>query len=196
MWTRSVAPSVKTRCASSPSLTIRRWWKGFSATWALGTTRRPDRPRRAPQFLPVDALRQAWQDGAAMNESEKQFSFTRAASSTSGRAKNQFAISFSNAKATFAVGGSDIVIEAPKMKRKMSAAGRAATRAAAWEFKERGSVLVKQHLIHAVECGIVCVHRYRHKVGAWNGTNTFTCRVPPAAIFLNNEPRVFENLFQ
>ena len=36
---------------------------------------------------------QVWQDGAAMNESEKQFSFTRAASSTSGRAKNQIPIS-------------------------------------------------------------------------------------------------------
>ena len=34
-----------------------------------------------------------WQDGAGMNESEKQFSFTRAASSTSGRAKNQIPIS-------------------------------------------------------------------------------------------------------
>jgi hypothetical protein len=30
--------------------------------------------------------------GAGMNESEKQFSFTRAASSTSGRAKNQIPI--------------------------------------------------------------------------------------------------------
>jgi hypothetical protein len=30
------------------------------------------------QNLPLDALRQAWQDGTAMNESEKQFSFTRA----------------------------------------------------------------------------------------------------------------------
>jgi hypothetical protein len=47
------------------------------------------------QKLSVDALRQAWQDGAAMNESEKQFSFTRAASSTSGRAKKQILISFS-----------------------------------------------------------------------------------------------------
>src|ERR1035441_2002534 len=41
------------------------------------------------QNLPIDALHQVWQNGAAMNESEKQFSFTRAASSTSGRAKNQ-----------------------------------------------------------------------------------------------------------
>ena len=38
----------------------------------------------------LDALSQVWQDGAAMNESEKQFSFTRAASSTSGRAKSKF----------------------------------------------------------------------------------------------------------
>jgi hypothetical protein len=38
--------------------------------------------------LPVDALSQVWQDGAAMNESEKQFSFTRAALSTGGRAKS------------------------------------------------------------------------------------------------------------
>jgi hypothetical protein len=43
--------------------------------------------------LPVAALHQLRQDGAGMNESEKQFSFTRAASSTSGRAKNQISIS-------------------------------------------------------------------------------------------------------
>jgi hypothetical protein len=43
--------------------------------------------------LPVDALGPVWQDGAAMNESEKQFSFTRAASSTSGR-ENQILISY------------------------------------------------------------------------------------------------------
>jgi hypothetical protein len=41
------------------------------------------------QDLPVAALHQFWQDGAATNESEKQFPFTRAASSTSRRAKNQ-----------------------------------------------------------------------------------------------------------
>src|ERR1035441_3227704 len=46
-----------------------------------------------------DALRQDWQDGVAMNESEKQFSFTRAASSTSGRARKQFPISM-NVSAT------------------------------------------------------------------------------------------------
>jgi ELWxxDGT repeat protein len=45
------------------------------------------------QNLPIDALRQAWQDGAAMNENEKQFSFTRAASITSGRAQKQIFIS-------------------------------------------------------------------------------------------------------
>ena len=40
------------------------------------------------QDLPVDALRQVWQYGAAMIESEQQFSFTRAASSASGCAKS------------------------------------------------------------------------------------------------------------
>src|ERR1017187_3864504 len=43
--------------------------------------------------LPFEALHQLWQDGAGMNESEKQFSFTRAAPSTSGRAKKQIPIS-------------------------------------------------------------------------------------------------------
>jgi len=47
------------------------------------------RPPEYRQNLPVDALRQYWQDGAAMNESEKQFSFTRVVSSTSGRARKQ-----------------------------------------------------------------------------------------------------------
>jgi hypothetical protein len=46
--------------------------------------------------MPVAALHQICQDGAAMNESEKQLSFTRAASSTSGRAKNQIPISSEN----------------------------------------------------------------------------------------------------
>src|ERR1035441_6601344 len=41
------------------------------------------------QTLPVDALHHLGQDGAGMNESEKQFSLPRAASSTSGCAKNQ-----------------------------------------------------------------------------------------------------------
>ena len=37
------------RCASSPSLTTRGWWRRSSATWAPGTTRRPGRlPTRAP----------------------------------------------------------------------------------------------------------------------------------------------------
>jgi hypothetical protein len=48
---------------------------------------KPPEPR---QNLPVDALRQVWQDRAAMNESEKQFSLTRAALSTCGRAKSKF----------------------------------------------------------------------------------------------------------
>jgi hypothetical protein len=43
--------------------------------------------------LPVVALHQPWQDGAGMNECEKQFSFTRAASSTSRCAKTQIPIS-------------------------------------------------------------------------------------------------------
>ena len=42
------------------------------------------------QNLPADAIHQLWQDGAGMNESEKQFSFTRAASSTSGAVKSKF----------------------------------------------------------------------------------------------------------
>jgi hypothetical protein len=51
------------------------------------------KPPENRQNLPVVALHQLWQDGAGMNENEKQFSFTRAASSTSGRAKNQIPIS-------------------------------------------------------------------------------------------------------
>src|ERR1035441_10642897 len=58
--------------------------------YGLGDGAKPPENR---QTLPVDALHQLWQDGAGMNESEKQFSFTRAASSTSGRAKNQIPIS-------------------------------------------------------------------------------------------------------
>src|ERR1035437_9138779 len=53
------------------------------------------KPPDHQQELPVAALHQLWQDGAGMNESEKQFSFTRAASSTCGRAKNQIPISSS-----------------------------------------------------------------------------------------------------
>jgi hypothetical protein len=48
------------------------------------------KPPENLQNLPVDALHQLWQDGAEMNESEKQFSFTRAASSISGRPKSKF----------------------------------------------------------------------------------------------------------
>jgi len=51
-------------------------------------------PQAIRQNLPVDALRQVWQDGAAMNEGEKQFSFTRAAPSKSAPAKNQILISY------------------------------------------------------------------------------------------------------
>jgi hypothetical protein len=51
------------------------------------------KPPENRQNLPVAALHQLWQDGAGMNESEKQFSFTRAASKTSGRANNQIPIS-------------------------------------------------------------------------------------------------------
>jgi hypothetical protein len=54
--------------------------------YGLGDGAKPPETR---QHLPVAALHQLWQDGAGMNESEKQFSFTRATSSTSGRAKNQ-----------------------------------------------------------------------------------------------------------
>jgi hypothetical protein len=53
--------------------------------YGLGDGAKPPENR---QNLPVAALHQLWQDGPGMNESEKQFSFTRAASSTSGRAKS------------------------------------------------------------------------------------------------------------
>ena len=46
-------------------------------------------PPESRQILSVDALRQVSQDGAAVNESEKQFSFTRAAPITGGRAKTK-----------------------------------------------------------------------------------------------------------
>jgi len=46
-------------------------------------------PRETRRTLPVDAVRHGWENGAAINESEKQFSFTRGAPSASGRAKNQ-----------------------------------------------------------------------------------------------------------
>jgi hypothetical protein len=76
---------------------------GIALLLADGPTARPLPPAYAPgdgakppenrQSSPVAALHELWQDGAGMNESEKQFSFTRAASSTSGRAKNQIPIS-------------------------------------------------------------------------------------------------------
>src|ERR1035437_4675323 len=53
-------------------------------------------PRETRQNLPVDALRPVWQEWDGMNESEKQFSFTRVASSTNGHAKKQIPISKSN----------------------------------------------------------------------------------------------------
>ena len=59
--------------------------------YGLGDGAKPPENR---QNLPVVALHQLWQDRAGMNESEKQFSFTRAASSTCGRANNQILISF------------------------------------------------------------------------------------------------------
>ena len=46
-------------------------------------------PPENRQNSPVDALRQGWQN-RAMNESEKQFFFTRATLSTGGRAKSKF----------------------------------------------------------------------------------------------------------
>jgi hypothetical protein len=61
--------------------------------YGLGDGAKPPENRRN---LPVDALHQLWQDGAGMNESEKQFSFTIVASSASGRAKNQIPISCQN----------------------------------------------------------------------------------------------------
>jgi hypothetical protein len=44
--------------------------------YGLGDGAKPPETR---QDLPVAALGTVWQDGAGMNESEKQFSFTRAA---------------------------------------------------------------------------------------------------------------------
>jgi hypothetical protein len=58
--------------------------------YGLGDGAKPPENR---QNLPIDALHQLWQDGVGMNENEKQFSFTRAASITGGRAKNQIPIS-------------------------------------------------------------------------------------------------------
>ena len=59
------------------------------------------KPAKLPrQNFPVDALRPVWQNGAAMAESENQFSLTRAASSTSGRVKKQIPISHTPAFGT------------------------------------------------------------------------------------------------
>src|ERR1035441_830885 len=58
--------------------------------YGLGDGAKPPEYR---QTLPIASLHQLSQDGPGMNESEKQFSFTRAASSTSGRAKIQIPIS-------------------------------------------------------------------------------------------------------
>jgi hypothetical protein len=58
--------------------------------YGLGDGAKPPENR---QDMPVAAVHQLSQDGAGMDESEKQFSFTLAASSTSGRAKNQIPIS-------------------------------------------------------------------------------------------------------
>ena len=54
--------------------------------YGLGDKAKPPENR---QNLPVAALHQLRHDRAAMSESEKQFSFTRATPSTGGRAKNQ-----------------------------------------------------------------------------------------------------------
>src|ERR1017187_1163489 len=61
--------------------------RSLPPAYGLGHGAKPPENR---QTLPVDALHQLWQDETAMNESEKQFSFTRSASSTSGRARKQF----------------------------------------------------------------------------------------------------------
>jgi hypothetical protein len=61
--------------------------RSLPPAYGLGDGARPPENR---QNLPVAALQQLWQDGTGMNESEKQFSFTRAASSTSGAVKSKF----------------------------------------------------------------------------------------------------------
>jgi hypothetical protein len=64
--------------------------------YGLGDGAKPPENRRS---LPIVALHQLWQDGAGMNESEKQFSFTRALPRTSGRAKKRLPISSNPTKA-------------------------------------------------------------------------------------------------
>ena len=62
------------------------------------------KPPENQQNLAVDALREVREDWAAMKESEKQFSFTRAALSTCGRAKGNFlSVSVSLERAAHAV---------------------------------------------------------------------------------------------
>ena len=63
--------------------------------WPLGRSARPRsgdgaKPPEYRQNMPVAPHCQDWQAGAAMNESEKQFSFTRAALRTGGRAETKF----------------------------------------------------------------------------------------------------------
>jgi hypothetical protein len=60
--------------------------RSLPPAYGLGDGAKPPENR---QNVPVAALHQLWKDGSGMNESEKQFSFTRATSSTSGRGKNQ-----------------------------------------------------------------------------------------------------------
>jgi hypothetical protein len=107
MLTRCAVLSAKARCASSRRLTTRGWGRRPSAfqpsAFSLQPFLRPlpranaigakPKPPENRQNSPVDALRPVWQDGAAMTESENQFSLTRAASSTSERVKKQIPIS-------------------------------------------------------------------------------------------------------
>ena len=60
--------------------------KPFSLLLAHGIQEGADLPAK----LACCPLRQVWQDGAAMNESEERFSFTRAAPSTSGAPQSKF----------------------------------------------------------------------------------------------------------
>src|ERR1019366_5355171 len=55
--------------------------------YGLGDGAKPPENR---QTLPVDALHQLWQDGAGMNENEKQFSLKRAALSPCKAQKTEF----------------------------------------------------------------------------------------------------------
>ena len=66
--------------------------------WPLGRSARPRsgdgaKPPEYRQNMPVAPHCQDWQAGAAMNESEKQFSFTRAASLRAGVPETQFLLS-------------------------------------------------------------------------------------------------------